>query len=501
MRIEEKELSANLQNKINIIPDVLSTQSSGLLSTKNGKISVVPVTNLYTLLNKVYTLDDIAVLRNHTYKSEENYISAYDTAITNSDLSFSTLPLLHKIDSIDIFNSKRIYFYKILGDNIYAICSDGLLHIISLDKYEEKSTVDINTIITSSFIYNNFDISTITDIELYRTGLLISFKFYGIYFIDLENNQHSLFAPELDVIGMVINGSSVFALKSGINNNLSVFNEKGLKTYEYNQLSNLYQEVLRYKSHHDTISILADNLSLLHSGKVVHLFKLDDAGISRKNLDTFIPNNLKSNKYVITDIAHQTNNGKLNVRVLGLNNGKVFIRDITENDIYEYNTDIELDYDDILDFDINLDFNYILTKTKAIVFNKNILIYNVGFDKITDGNIIEHTKIISTNDTKLSIMQLPVFTNKNETKIDISALANSNNNDIYVKINDSATITIYDSNDNEIKPNYYIKNTNEHIINICNCNIGKSGYMIIKNIPDKTMIESIVLHKNHIFTK
>ena len=501
MRIEEKELSAKLQEKINILSDVLTEQGSGLLTAKNGKIEILPINNAYNILNKVYSLNDINSLRNHIYKSEGNYISAYDTALTISNLSFSSLPLLHQLNNnVEIFSKTKIIFYKIISDKIYVLCSDGILYILNTTDYKEEKTIDVYNILSSNFIYN-LDLSCITDIIKYKNGLLLSFNIYGIYFIDLESNQHSLFAAELNVIGMVTNDESVFAMKSDINNNIIVFNSKGLKTIGYNQLSNKYQEIINYYEDNGIISVLGDNLSLLHSSKIAHLFKLDDANINWNNLDNLIPNNLKSNKYIVKYITHQIDSeNNINIRLLGLNNGKLFFWDIDKN-IKEINTDVELSYDDIIGFKINGKFSYIVTKNKIIVFNEGLLIYNAGFEEINSCQFINNKQIIASNETKLILISLPSFTKTDEVKIDISALSGSNNNDIYIKASNNIYVEIYYDGINKINPNYYIKNNSEHIINITGAIVNDNGYMLIKNIPEKTMIDSIVLHKNNYFIK
>ncbi len=506
MKTDEKDLSLELQEKINYFKDIVGNHNRGFVIFDGNSFGVQQLNKRN--IQKIYNDDEIYALRNHAYKSELNYISAYDNGLVDNKYCRQTLPLMHTIQSanVDVAEDQKIIFHKIIDDSIYIILSNGQLKIVNIKTLSDISEINIGFIISNTLITDSFILESITDIIKYKSGLLISFYDNGIIYISLDKNiPHEIFAPEKYVVRLFTNGSAVFVIKNRFENNVVVLTEKGLKSRVFYQLENSYQQFIDADNTDDSIALLSDTLTYLHSNKVVHLWKLDDGSISWKNMDYDLSINPMTPKNQIKLIrSHKNDNDKLIIDLLIIDEkNKVAFWEYSEG-LTILSTDIELSYDDIIDFKVYNDLYYILTKNKMFILNKvsnkMILFYNLYLSKnISRGSIIDMNSFCGFDDKYIMKFSVPEFIIGKEVAINIEKLYGANNADIYIAATDEVVVKLYNTNDDEIAPNFYLKGKNEHFINLIN--VEKGTKVKIENVPEKSFIYSVVLHKNNIILK
>lgn len=509
MKITENELDSSIQLKLNQFENIKTKSSNPTYITyENGEFIKKNINELN--VNRVLSTDDIYALSSHLYKSQDNYVSAYDTPLVVNENAYAPAALLSTLSGSFCFQTEsEILKVKTYSNFILALCQNGVMYKIDRSNPSVQIKKNVLDIIKTNFVYQNFDVYSILDFECYSDGVLIATENNGIFFISLEREEYSIIIQELYIerIKVLSDRKTLLVTKSSTNNNILLFNlELGTKLSTFNQMGIDHQTALSIDICENEFYILGKTSSINQDNDLIHHWKLDGAGINYENLDNKVANNPCDNSYRPKLIKSDASN----VYVIGVKEKKLFIWEYSRANMNK--TPVELlfnlqdfYYDDITDFiNINNKF-YITLKNKILVLDKN---FNLLENYILNGKEnFKSIKITSSGVYAIYEKDCYKFYIPDKTyqkTIDIKILNNDvdcNNIDIMIKASTTNQIMFLNSDTaQKIVPYFYIKMDGKfHIIKLLNTTA--TNITMSVNVGEEDKISGVVIHKNRIFYK
>lgn len=512
MKISENDLTPSVLEKLNKLNKVISTETSNasFVAYRNGEF----VNREYdeAVLRAVFNEDDINTLTDHLYRTENNYISAYDRVLVDNSSSYSTAQLLNSIQSTFGFQtSGKILKFKIYEKYFLILDNTGIVYRISKENANTQEVIDIVKIISQKFISAHFTIHNITDVCLYEDKVLVGTDQYGIFELDLLKEEYELKFKELDVRSLeLLNNKTLLVTKSTYENNIVLFSlEINKKINTYNHLgkfdSQLAQDFVIDKN---SFYVLGRTRSVNQSSKVLHIWQLDKAKIDYINIDHMIHENKEDSdyrfKFVRTDESEDGH-----IYLFGTKKNKLFVLDYSKRNLAKEPIELVFDIEDI-SIDSILDCNifngkfYICLKNKILVLNTHFeLLENYLLDNsLWNIGKITTKGVYVAKDKEIARFSVPA---KKYQKVTDVIISNNNlltnNIDLLVKLPESGKIIFVNpETKEEITPFFYMKLNQEfHVIKLINLNI-KTVIMRI-GCNEQDQIGGIVIHKNRIFYK
>ena len=510
MRITEEDLDLSLVNKINQLEKLKSetSDSTTYITYENGEFVKK---NLNVLnLNKIINTDDIYNLSKHLYKSEDNYVSGYDTSIVESTMSYATSSLLTSLNGSFLFQTDaNIVKIKTYATHIYVLDKNGVMYKISRTNPSIQTSKNVLEIIKMNYVYQNFDVYSIIDFDAYSDGVLIATEYNGIFFISLEREESSIAVQELYVskIKVLSDRKTLLITKDQEKQNVILFNlELGVKLASFNQLGKDFQIAQNIDIEENEFFILGKSIGVNQSDSLLHHWKLDSAGVEYVNLDREIAKNPCDNIYRPKLIKSDSSL----VYVIGTKEHTLFVWEYDKSNLNTTPTELlfnlqEFSYDDIKDF-VNIAGRYYITlKDQILVLdNKFTLLENY---KLFGAGVFSSAKITPSGvyavDGKSCFsFHIPkkIYTKINDVQI-LKGGEPCNNIDIMVQAPVADQIIFIDGDTSQkINPYYYIKLDNKfHIIKLMNIN--SKNIIMRVGVYEEDKIYGVVIHKNRVFYK
>jgi len=510
MKITENDLEQSVQTKLNQLENIKTNTANPTYITYENNTFVKKNINELNM-SRVISTDEIYQLSKHLYKSEDNYISAYDTSLISGSGAYASSALLSNLVGSFAFQTEsEILKVKTYSGFIIALCTNGYVYKIDRSNTSIQTKKNILDIIKMNFVYQNFDVYSIIDFDYYSDGLLIATEEHGIFFISLEREEYSIAVQELYVehIKVLSDRKTLLITKYSTNNNIVLFNlELGTKISSFNQLGIDHQTALSIDVCENEFFILGKTSAVNQDNDLVHHWKLDAAEINYENLDRYVAANPCDNVYRPKLIKSDTSN----VYVIGTKEKTLFVWEYNRANMNTAPVELlfnlqEFTYDDIKDF-VNINNKYYITlKNQILVLDKN---FNLLENYLLNGKSafksakITPSGIYAIYDKECYSFYIPEKTY--QKTIDVQILNNEadcNNIDIMVKASNKDTLLFLNGDTaQKIVPYFYIKMDEKfHIVKLLNC--AANNIIMRVNITEETdQIQAVVIHKNRIFYK
>ena len=461
-------------------------------------------------LEKVFSMDDICKLINHLYVSEDTYVSAYDNSLVNTTNAYATSTLLTTIQGSFAFKlDSSIYKIKTFNKFIIALCKNGMLYKIDRENPAIQKSKNVLDVIKMNYVYNNFDIYSIVDIEYYSNGVLLATERNGVFYVSLYDNNSSVACQELYIskIRVLPDRKTLLITKFSDKNNVILYNlELGIRNNAYNQMGIINQVAQSICIEEKDFYILGNTSSINQSNKLIHHWKLDDAGIEYENLDKYVAENPCDNSYRPKIL--KTNISTL--CVAGVKDNKLFIWEYDKENLNSKPVELmfklqDVTYDDLKDLYCIGNKYYITLSSQILVLDEKFALlenYKLDGNKEYNSSKITSSGIYAISDSEMYIFKISekIY----QKLVDVSILSGEicNNLDILVNTGKNNTIVFLDTDTSQqIIPYHYIKMDGKyHIIKLKDIT-NKNIIMRVSINEEKEKLNGIVIHKNRIFYK
>ena len=510
MKINETDLDVTLIDKINQFEKLKAGAHDNCtyITYENGEFISKSLNALN--MNKILDTDVIYNLSKHLYKSEDNYISGYDTPMVESTMSYATSALLTTLNGSFFFQTDtNIVKIKTYAMYIYTLDKNGVMYKINRTNPSIRITKNVLDVIKTNYVYQNFDVYSIIDFDAYSDGVLLATERNGIFFVSLEREESSIASQELYVsrIKVLSDRKTLLIAKSQEKQNIVLFNlELGVKLAAYNHLGNDFQVAQNIDIEENEFFILGKSIGVNQSDKLLHHWKLDAAGVEYVNLDREIAKNPCDNIYRPKLIKSDSSF----IYIVGTKEHTLFVWEYDRANLNTTPTELlfnlqDFTYDDIKDF-VNIGGRYFITlKNQILVLDNKFTLmenYNLmgtgGFvsAKITPNGVYA----IDGKDCFTFHIPKKIYTKINDIEI-LKGSESCNNIDVMVQASPQDQIIFIDGNTSQqVKPYYYIKMDNKfHIIKLMNID---TNHIIMRvGVYEEDKIYGVVVHKNRVFYK
>lgn len=510
-QIEEQELSTQLQNKINQFESLKQNYqgNTNYVSYENGTFALKDINALE--LNKVFSLDDIYNLGDHLYKSEKNFISAYDTTLINNTNSYATSSLLSALKGTSVLKlDSNIVKFKIYDAFFLFLCESGNMYKVARSNYNIQLKKNIVDILKNNYIFSTkFNAYTISDFTWYKNGILAATPNNGIFFISMTTDESSLLIKELNakILKLLSDQKTLLIANNFKTRNVILYDLEANK--KKNIFNNLYlnvQEAIDVDLDKDKFYILGKTHSINQSDHLLHVWELDSAEVDYANIDYYVAPNNSDNDYRPKILKHTDTN----VYICGLKNKKLFLWEYIKDNLNTTPLELvfnlqDIEYSDLVDFNKINDRFYITLKNQLLVLDNNLnLLENYLLGSRAKFKFVKVNKngVYAIDGKELYTYSIPA---KNYQKInDITILdetTSCNNIDILIKMSKNNQVLFIDGETGQkFNPYFYMKLKEQfHIIKLTNNNYKKIIMRV--GVTEQDKIEAIVIHKNRIFYK
>lgn len=505
MKITEPELESSLIKKIDRLDNIESNKTAGLVVYNNNSFSVKSTDFLN--INKVFDTDDLYALMHHLYKSEDNFISAYDTTIAQSN-STSTAPLMSSINNSQIFQaSANILKAKIFNTFILLLDADGIVYKVDKSNPSIVDKLNVLNIIRMNFVYDDFTINSISDISYWDGCILVATEYNGVFCLSLTNKQYSLKIKEPNISSITVLGDDkTLAISKTTSAGNVVFYSltDDTKTAIYNTLSKNYENTDEILSDGNYAYCLGKTYGVHQSNKMLHAWKLDSDKLEYNSIDKIVAKNPTDNSYNSKFVRFDNSN----VYIIGEKKNNLFVWSYSKNTLnstpeeYIFETG-DTTYDSIKNFSYYNNKYYLILNNRVIVLDTDFKIIANYIMPISDDLTFiydDHIYVMHKNICYLNLIPDQKYQKQVSFTI-INDEVHCNNIDILIKTNckDVATFT-NEENNTTILPYFYAKITdNYHLIKLNSINM-KHVTMHLSVTPDE-VIDALVIHKNRVFYK
>jgi hypothetical protein len=497
MKTTENDLDQSLKNKINRLDDIVAYGRSSTVAFKNGAFVPQPIVDTM-FAKKIFSDDNILDLKNHLYKSSENYSSAFDTPMATTPIS--TAPgLCVNVSTAPVFTIENdIVSIKTDGANFYVLSSTGIIYKISKKDPKQIVQISVFNILTAYYVSSGLSANDFTDICACDEYAIVSTDNYGIYKIFWDESKgHSKFSTELNVIKLdFVDNDKIVVFRNSTNESVVLIDRAaGQRIMAFSEMNYLGQALCDATVEDHNVYVLGRQYSPLMSPKMFHAYKLNNSKISyycgdKEFADTpladgFIPKFIRvlgSSIYLIG-----SKNNHLCVRMLsGEGNLKCF---------FDYDIAmVSAGYDEISCVNIDVDNVQIIAKNVLYVLNRvDMNIKNVY--KIPDGNKISQGLF---SDGELYLYQrnycysvvMPVSTNSNPIKLIVENPTLCNNIDIMIGMTEGTVSLINPEKNQEFKPVLHLQYGNYHVLKI----VGSTLKEFIVRLDNPKNLTGFVVH-------
>lgn len=511
-QIEEQELSLSLQTKLNQLESLKKDYKNNkdyYVSYENDSFKLKQINSLD--LNKVFTSDDIYELGDHLYKSEKNYISAYDNIMIENNNSYAQSALLSSLTGTMIFRlDSNIIKFKVYDSFFLCLCESGNLYKISKSDYTIQYKKNIVDILKNNYIFSaKFNAHTINDFTWYNNGILASTSYNGIFYISMVSDESSLMFKELNanIIKILSDKKTLLVATNFKSRNIILYDlETKQKKNIFNNMTIMVQEATDVDIDKDKFYILGKNYSINQSDHLLHVWESDSSNIDYSNLDYYVAANNSDNSYRPKILKHTINN----IYICGLKDKKLFIWEYSKENLNTTPTELvfnlqDIEYSDLVDFNKINDRFYITLKNQLLVLDNNLKLlenYLLGSKAKFKFVKVNKSGIYGVDGKEVFMYSIPA---KNYQKINDIIIYDSstkcNNIDIMIKMPKDDPIMFLDGETGQkFNPYFYMKLEDVyHVIKLVNADYKKIIMRI--GVAESEKIEAVVVHKNRIFYK
>jgi hypothetical protein len=150
-------------------------------------------------------------------------------------------------------------------------------------------------IIHANFVYNNFDVYSITSIDYWDGNAIVATEHDGIYCMSFTTREYSqkIKEPNVSAISVLGDNKTLAVSKTGVGGNVVFYDLRdGTKTAIFGNLGNKYQTSDGFQTDGGKyVFTLGKPVGISFPDKILHAWKLDDAGIDFGNIDFMIAKN------------------------------------------------------------------------------------------------------------------------------------------------------------------------------------------------------------------
>lgn len=513
MKINENELSFELQQKVNILQNIKKNNNSGYLYYDGKDFSSkeinIPKQNIPLISD-----NEINDILSHNYISGSNYSSAFNTQMINKAVFSKNIPsfIVPLVDKFEFKTENNIIKQKIYSNYIAVLDENGILYKVNKSQPSVISKIEILNILRTNFIQKNCTINSILDFELYETGVLVSTELNGVYYLDNQTKTYELKFPIYPVhIIKALRDKNILCCTRSEINSVNIFDfDLGKKITTFNNLKKVdiqFPEDVIVNP--DCFYVLGKSYSINQSGKLLHYYKYNNESKLYENYDYLVHHNKQNNDYQIKFFKED----KKNIYISGIENDKLFIWVYSKEFIGLEPKEIKFDkikitYDEFEGFIVKEDKVFIVINKRIISFDINTLNIENNFNDLAH-NLENQTcdfysnKIYGYLNNEVFSSSIPERKYYQEILIDVLQNKKSCNNiTICMKSNngEERAAFIDPSTLKQINPSYYMVINNEiSIIKFVDMEIHN---LIMKlKVPEETIIESLVVNENRLYYK
>lgn len=502
MKIVETDLDQSTQSKINRLDDVAKSTEEVSVVYDGSKFYGKSLTSDF-LSRKIFSNDDIKSLEKHLYKTEDNYVSAFDTPMISTPLQGAP-GLSCNLAATSLFtNSNKILKFKLYEKYYLFLDSFGMLYRISRTKTSVKDYIDAKGLISATYVSTNFEVSNITDILMADSGAYISTDKYGIFFISWDSQTSERVINETDVAKMeFLDGNRLLIIKNSFGNNIIIYD---LKTYKkiatFSEMGKYFQTAIDDCVFSKGFAILGRQYAPLLAENYLHVFELDSSATSYVNKDGSVPAFSIADGFLPKAVRYFDSK----FYVIGVRAGKIVIRTYYDGETGTSSekelSDIATSMDDIKDVYVNYDGLTIALGNKILILDSNldisrifILAQNIGRIVLIDSDSYycidsgECFKYLALGAEEADSVNFVVGNSSKCNNIDILVECSGKN---------AAVSLINQDKSQSFTPYAYIKSGNLHILKILNCTLDS----FIVKIENADSITGLVIHSNELYTR
>lgn len=498
MIIRRKELDPEILTKLDQLDKVVSgfdeNAPEGCVSYGRNGFYFKKLTNESDKI--VYKEDEIVELENSLHSKNRNILSSFETDFRLSKIYHSAArKFLYDLDYSYVYDfSSSIVISKLFSDSLVVINANGIFI-----KESTNTRIELIKKIKENFsVSSQFEVYDICDIaEIDFNNYLIATNNFGIYKLSLEKSE----------IELVCNILNVKAIEYGHNRNIFIATDDfvgqydiktGLRVEKYTNVKSAFEVPKKIIKTNDGIFVLAVPAGIQISNKLLHFWKLDDAGVGYNLKDGLIENHSLDNSYQI--LYSFVDDDYL--YLAGKNGHQLFV--------WKYSLKTYQLAEEFID-NINAFTGFAVINGYYIILSGNML-YVIKDNEIQMRLKLKHNcsnlafkdgELFTKSSKHIFKIALPNFINGESSLSYVIYRGKEpcNNIDIFVKnANRNERISLFDiDTGKEINPSYYMIYNNNSIIKLTNCKSLNIKMSIVVN--EKTSLGGIVVKNNRLFLK
>ena len=512
MKINENELSTELQKKINILSNVKNNDEAGFLFYDGEKF--ITRTIVGNKANPIISDNEIRTIFEHKFKKEEGYSSSFNDQMINKTVVSKNIPsfIVPLISKFEFKTDGNIIKQKVYSNYIAVLDDKGILYKVNKNQTNVHTRIEIMNILKTNFIQKNFSINSILDFELYDTGVLVSTELNGVYYLDVQNKVYEMkFAIYPVSIIKALKDGRVLCCTETEANSVNIFDFKtGAKVVTYNNLKK-YDHQLPYSAivNQENFYILGRSYSVNQSGRTLHYYRYNTESKIYENADYLVHTHKQNNDYQIKFFTEDPSS----LYIAGVENDVLFIWKYNKDNMHIEPKEIRFDkikitYDELEGFIIKNNKCYIVIDKRILSFDVDTLEIENNFLDLS--HTLENQTFDYHSDKIYGYMNNEVFSStiperKYYKEIQVDVLQNAktcNNITVCLRSNngEERAAFIDGSTLQQVTPSYYmIINNSISIIKFTDIEIHN---LIMKlKVPEETIIDALVVNENRLYYK
>lgn len=504
MKITMRDLDPAILKKLNQLDNVIAgfnpNDPDGYLTYGANGFYIKKTNDSY--LRKVYSEEEIYNLEKIIYQKGNRLetSSLYTDMRCDNKVNAAFRTGLIDVTPEEAIHSDEFYLKDRRRDKVILLTHAGeLIYAVDDEVVFEK---DLVTAINEEFLIPNFNVHSINDMKIRGdVGDILLATTVGVFLyekktgrIELFNQMHTKFVVPLINEKVLIFGE----------NETILCNEKGRNVEHYKHIQKAHHEAYQVVYNDEFVFVLARPFGKTNTYKLIHGWKLDEAGALLENIDTLIAKHRDNCSFNTRWIQL----GRNYLFVISEFHGKLVLWKYSLAELYRKPREIvleKMDFSAIENFAIVNDELFLVTidARTYLITDEDEIEGSYTIDLPIDDIIFYKGKVYFTSDGAYSYFEIPVY----ESKEDVLTFKiyddkeSCNNIDIFVKgAKKENMITFVGRDSLEIKPSYYaIYNENNAIIKLMNC---RSNYIEMSIAVDQnTNIEGIAVKRNKVFLR
>lgn len=503
MKTTENDLDVAAKKKLDSLDGIVSYGKDASVLYRNGAFVPGPlIDSLFS--RKIYSDDNVLDLKRHLFRSEDNFISAFDTPMT--DRAYDIAPGLSvNVKATAVFHvDSSMLLCDRDSEFFYVFTDDGTAHRISRIDPTDRLTLGVTAAISKEFVSDGEPAHDITAISGSADSVMIATGLHGMFVMSWDGKQIGRFAPENGITGIdrLSDGHILVTRKDvGPDSVVIIDSDTGERVISFPQLFHSYQAVYDVCSRPGFFAVLGRQYSPLPSDRMVHFYSSGKTGISYHCIDDGVPLTSMTDGFLPKLIRCDSGS----VFVLGTDGGHLMLRvfsgtDLTD-DCQDYLfTDFDADFGSVKDFSISGDTLRIVAAGKLLCAKLPSLnisgVYNLTDMPRSADSFIDGDGVFFWRYNEMAECRIDPPEKAQQISINVDNSSLCNNIDVMVKI-DKGSIALFNPDKAmTFKPDIHMQYGDFHVLKIIGCSL-KSFVIRIDGMND---LGGVVVHTNRIFT-